>query len=76
MGDDTKEHQHRNGYYKGGTGMVEASAGPLNKSGSVLDVPEAGQAIDPNQPGAQMTAFCVNCNDGSVTLPLNLDLEE
>ena len=49
--------------------MLEVFATALGKLGLEVDVPEAGTEIDPNQPGANMTACCVNCTDEGVKLP-------
>ena len=38
------------------TVMLAVCAKALNGFGLELDVPEAGTAMDPNQPGAKMTA--------------------
>ena len=56
--------------------MLEVFAQALNEFGLELDVPQSGQPIDPNDPGANMTAFCVNCQDEGVKLPRAVDPEE
>ena len=38
--------------------ILELFATSLGNFGLELDVPEAGTEIDPNQPGAKMTACC------------------
>ena len=56
--------------------MLEAFAQSLNDLRLELDVSQPGQDIDPNDPGAKMTAFCVNCQDEGVKLPRTVDPEE
>ena len=47
--------------------------GILDIFGLETDVPETGTEIDPTQPGAKMTAFCVNCDDEGIKLPALVD---
>ena len=56
--------------------MLGVFATALNIFGLELDVPQAGQPINPNEPGAKMTAFCVNCLGEGIQLPESVDPEQ
>ena len=56
--------------------MLDVFSQALNRFGLELDVPKPGQAIDPNDTGAKMTAFCVNCHEEGVKLHHTVDPEE
>ena len=56
--------------------MLGVFATALNSFGLELDVPQAGQPINPNGPGAKMTAFCVNCLDEGIKPPESVDPEQ
>ena len=55
--------------------MMGVFATACHGFGLELDVPQAGQPIDPNAPGANMTDSCVNCDDERVKLPSSIDPE-
>ena len=44
--------------------------------GLEVDVPDPGEAIDPNDPGARMNAFCINSREEGVKLPREVGPEE
>ena len=54
-------------------GMLDVFATALGKFGLEVGVPEAGPEIDPNQPGAKMTALRVNCTGDGVKLQAAVD---